>query len=309
MINVSPEIFKKEIEEDGKITLLSEYQSMRTKIDCKCNQCGFEWSAIANNLKRGSRCPKCAKKKLFKKRTFTQEQFKERAAQNYPEIEIQGEYFNQDSFVDCVCKKCKKSFQVWANSILSGKIKQICPYCRTDARKTRLTNEEFVERVKEIHPDIQILGNFTTTREKIKLKCNKCGYIWECRANLLLFNHCGCPQCKESKGEKRISNWLNKHKFVFLRQYKFNECKDKRPLPFDFFLPELNVCIEYDGQQHYTPFSYFNGDEKLKYTQYHDSIKNLFCENNNIKLIRISYLEYNKIEDILQKYLKGGDAE
>lgn len=223
MNKILSEDFKQEIEKDRKITLLSDYQSMRKKIDCQCNKCGFKWKAIA--------------------------------------------------------------------------------------RSTRLSSQEFLKRVKEIHPDIEVIGKFSTTREKIKLKCNKCGYIWNGRANLLLFNHCGCPRCKESKGKKRISNWLEKNEYSFLRQYKFDECKDKKPLSFDFFLPELNICIEYDGIQHYFPYKYFKGEEKLQYTQYHDNIKNLFCENNNIKLLRISYLEYNEIEDILQKYLKGGDAE
>lgn len=309
MNKILPEDFKQEIEEDKKITLLSDYQSMRKRIDCQCNKCGFKWKATASNLKRGTRCPSCAKKDLFKKRTFTQEQFEERAYQNYPEIEIIGQYLNQDSYVECHCKKCENNFQVWGNSILSGKIKQICPYCRIDIRSTRLSNQEFINRVKEIHPDIEVMGDFSTTREKIKLKCNKCGYIWDGRANLLLFNHCGCPKCKESKGEKRVSNWLEKNGYIFLRQHKFDDCKDKKPLPFDFFLPELNICIEYDGMQHYFPYAYFKGEEKLQYTQRHDNMKNSFCENNNIKLIRISYLEYDEIEDILQKYFEGGDAE
>ena len=80
--------------------------------------------------------------------------------------------------------------------------------------------------------------------------------------------------------------------------------KDKRKLPFDFYLPGLNTCIEYDGRQHFELKNGFWGGEKsLKLTQKHDKIKNLYCKENKIKLLRIKCDENinNKLGSIIEK--------
>jgi len=88
-----------------------------------------------------------------------------------------------------------------------------------------------------------------------------------------------------------------------LKEYKFDNCKNKNPLPFDFYLPEHNICIEFDGEQHFKSISYFGGEKGFKNTQKNDLIKTSYCKENNIKLIRINYLEFKKIEEILNKNL------
>ena len=82
------------------------------------------------------------------------------------------------------------------------------------------------------------------------------------------------------------------------KKKRFNDCKDKKPLPFDFYLPEYNICIEFDGQHHYRDIF---GISKLENTQSHDNIKNLYCYNNDIKIIRIPFWEGSNIADILSK--------
>ena len=74
-------------------------------------------------------------------------------------------------------------------------------------------------------------------------------------------------------------------------------------LPFDFYLPEYNACIEYQGQQHYTPIEVFKGESGFELRQKHDEMKRNFCIKNNIKLIEIPYWEYNNIEKILNNKL------
>ena len=80
---------------------------------------------------------------------------------------------------------------------------------------------------------------------------------------------------------------------------KFDDCRNKNPLPFDFYLPNYNICIEFDGRQHYLPIFYFGGEKMLNYTKNNDNIKNEYCLNNNIKLVRIPYYEINDIENII----------
>ena len=62
-------------------------------------------------------------------------------------------------------------------------------------------------------------------------------------------------------------------------QYIFKDCKDIRPLPFDFYIPEYNICIEYDGTSHYKPNPYgsWNTPESVQKTQIHDKIKTKYC--------------------------------
>lgn len=116
--------------------------------------------------------------------------------------------------------------------------------------------------------------------------------------------------CSKSHGERSITKWLEDNTIEFIPQYRFDNCRDVEPLPFDFYLPEHNICIEYDGEQHFKPVN-FGGvsDERaminFNKTQEHDAIKNNYCKHNNIMLVRISYLDKNNIDDILADVIKN----
>ena len=119
----------------------------------------------------------------------------------------------------------------------------------------------------------------------------------------------GCPKCKSSKGETIIRNFLIKHNIEFEEQKRFKDCKDKRPLPFDFYIPQYNLCIEYDGKQHFVPYDFaykMTEEQKLKnfnYIQSHDQIKNNYCKSHNINLLRIKYDE--NTEEKLTKWFQN----
>lgn len=127
-------------------------------------------------------------------------------------------------------------------------------------------------------------------------------------------NITGCKYCldnkkyKFSKGEQRIENFLQDNSYEYIKEYTFDDCRDIGLLPFDFYLTNDNVIIEFDGQHHFTPIN-FNGisdEEALKNfnsTQKHDRMKNDYCKKNNIELIRIPYWDYKNIEEILTKKL------
>lgn len=103
----------------------------------------------------------------------------------------------------------------------------------------------------------------------------------------------------ESKGERRIRHFLESHDINFVQEKVFYDCKDKNPLPFDFYLPKYNMCIEFDGEQHYIDKGNFS--TSLEYTQHHDDIKTAYCNQNNIHLLRIPYWHYNNVDKILAK--------
>ena len=104
------------------------------------------------------------------------------------------------------------------------------------------------------------------------------------------------------KNPKRAFNFLNKHNIGHIRQKTFEGCVDIYSLRFDFYIPQLNICIEYDGLQHYVGWNY--DSESLLNIKRKDYIKNEFCEKNNITLIRIPYTDVNNAEYILNNLIK-----
>lgn len=132
------------------------------------------------------------------------------------------------------------------------------------------------------------------------------------RGNMRRENIVGCKYCldkkkyKFSKGEKKIREYLDNKKYLHIDQYVFDDCKDKTYLPFDFYLPEKNLIIEYDGQHHFAPVT-FNGitqkeaQNNHEATKYHDKIKDKYCADNGIQIIRIPYWDYKNIDTILNQ--------
>ena len=160
--------------------------------------------------------------------------------------------------------------------------------------------EDFLAHSKKIHGDkydylqVKYIGNH---RNKIKILCKVHGLFKQTPANHIKGN--GCPICKLSKGELEIKHFLERNQIKYVREKKFKNCKDKRLLPFDFYLPKENLCIEFDGEQHFKPINYFGGITNYEEIKKRDLIKNEFCEKNNIKLIRLDKTNLNDINEIL----------
>lgn len=141
------------------------------------------------------------------------------------------------------------------------------------------------------------------TSRNLKVLCGNCNKTFKTSLAIYDRNMTGkCPDCNElSYGEYIISLILDKYKIDYTRQEHFNgDCHDIRNLPFDFYLPDYNLCIEFDGQGHFEPKW---GEESFLRTILHDGMKNNYCRWNNIKLLRIPYWEGNNIEEILIKEL------
>lgn len=96
-----------------------------------------------------------------------------------------------------------------------------------------------------------------------------------------------------------------KNNIKFTQEKVFDDCIGIKgyPLKFDFYIPSKNICIEYDGKQHFEPIEYFGGKESFKTQTENDKIKNIYCKNNKITLIRLPYtLSNNEInKKILSK--------
>lgn len=119
----------------------------------------------------------------------------------------------------------------------------------------------------------------------------------------------GCPYLVSSKTEVLLYELMKKYKISFKPEYKFPDCKDKNKLPFDLYLPSYNIAIECDGLQHFKLIKHFGEKEKFKLTKKHDNIKNKYCKDNNISLLRIPYIydpnvDKNQIEEIVLEFIK-----
>ena len=116
----------------------------------------------------------------------------------------------------------------------------------------------------------------------------------------------GCPYCCTSKGEARVNDWLTEQHIQFNREYKFSELlSDKgNPLRFDFYIPSVNLCIEYDGEQHTVHKKSWMSKDEFDRLQVHDIRKTVFCMENNISLLRIPWTDKNNIENILETHFQ-----
>jgi hypothetical protein len=109
-----------------------------------------------------------------------------------------------------------------------------------------------------------------------------------------------------SKGENEIIIFLNETKILFEKEKSFDKCLSLKgnKLRFDFWLPEYNTLIEFDGLHHFKPVNKYRRAQKThNSTKINDEIKNSFCQENNINLIRISYKDIEYISLLIPYYL------
>lgn len=209
-------------------------------------------------------------------------------------------YVNAHTKIKIICKK-HGIFKQKPNSHLNG---NGCPSCKKDKLinnnpKTKNT-EEFIKQAKKIHGSLYDYSNtiYKRDRDIVSIRCKKHG-IFNQIANIHI-SGCGCPICNNSKGEIEILKFLKNNNIDFVQQKKFKDCLDINPLPFDFYLPNLNTCVEFDGEQHFKPLKIFGGLKRYTLLKKHDEIKNEFCHKKGIRLIRITFKENinNKLSSI-----------
>lgn len=202
-------------------------------------------------------------------------------------------YTNIDGLINIICP-IHGTFEQTPNNHLHN---HGCPDC-TKNRKS--TTEKFIKKAQLIHGDKYDYSqvNYINAHKNVKIRCKKHDYTFDIIPNnhIHIKHKRGCPICKESNGEKIIRRLLEDSNIKYDRQKIFDKCRYKRPLPFDFYLSEYNICIEFDGEQHSNKNHYFNERNDFKTQQIKDNIKTEYCKNNNIELIRIKYND-----DILDK--------
>lgn len=282
---------KQVAEERGFELLETEYINNGTPMRMRC-QHGHEFKISFQNLKKGNGCSYC-----YKYRKLTHDDVYQKCKEKG--FELKTPYINAKTKIIVVCENGHDWETTWPK--IQGN--RPCPYCSgkrihmNDVIKN-ITREGY-EILTEITPDMR----FSSAR--LTLKCPE-GHVYETTYQVWQ-GGCRCPHHNRSLGEEKVSDILRDMNIKFMTQYTFNECKDVNKLPFDFYIPKYNLCIEYDGRGHHEPIDWAGrGDEwakeQFEWVKKHDSIKNDFCLHNNIKLLRIPYWE--DIENTIKLYFK-----
>ena len=178
-------------------------------------------------------------------------------------------------------------FEQLAEAHLKG---QGCPKCKIESNITKqtLSYGEVIDRCIDIYDNkykyIYSKDSYVNTKSELEVLCPEHG-IFKIPAYKHLHGT-GCLQCQESFGETKVRTILEQLNCKYIYQAHFNFL-DK--LSYDFFLPDLNIAIEYQGRQHYEPVEIFGGEVTFLKQQERDSRKRELSSENNIKLVEIRY--------------------
>lgn len=205
--------------------------------------------------------------------------------------------------------KCRHCGNIWWISPLKLIQGRRCPACKNKkiGELKRLNKEKIQNLLNKNNPNIDIIDEYKNLNSAIKCRCKIHNCEWTGWASNIIYGLSGCPICNSSIGENLIGEILDKYNIKYIRQYKFDDCVYKDKLRFDFYLPDINTCIEYQGEQHYFPVNFKGRGSKdyldeFKNNQIRDNIKRQYCKDKKITLIEIPYTEKNNISDILKQY-------
>ena len=231
------------------------------------------------------------------RKTISNDVFVERMSKINKDILLLSKYIWRSQKVKCKCKICGHIWESYPGNLLDG---FGCKNCLILSR--RKPNKLFIEDMKDIHPSIKVIGDYINAHTKILVHCDICNWEWYSSPDNLINNKRGCPNCKKSLGELSIKNYFDKNNIYYISQYKFDDLLgvNGRNLSYDFYLPNYNTLIEFQGEQHEKPIKYFGGEEYFEIQQEHDKRKQDYAKNNNIKLLEIWYWDFDNIETILR---------
>jgi hypothetical protein len=279
------------------------YINNKTKVKINCNNCNSDFFQTPNNHLNYHGCPFCSRIKSGELKKYTTESFVKKASVIHENKYNYGEsiYVNSLKKIKINCKK-HGMFEQTPSEHLRGKGCSKCVFENTSNRMKK-TQEEFIENANNLHENKFDYSkvNYIKSNIKVNIICKKHGEFLQSPNNHLI--GAGCPVCNESKGENKIRGFLVKNKVNFLKEKTFNGCENKKSLYFDFYLPDYNLLIEYDGALHFKSVNFFGGENGFTYRKNNDELKNKFAFENDIELLRINYFDFDKIDEILNHTL------
>ena len=157
---------------------------------------------------------------------------------------------------------------------------------------------------------LKVIEEFENDTKQRKWLCQcQCGNKTILTSHILMSGHtqsCGCIRSESvSTWESLIDETLKSLGVSFEREKMFDDCRNVYPLRFDFYIPDINTCIEYDGEQHIAPIEYFGGEKAYITRVQNDQIKTNYCAENNINLIRISSKSKKEVIEIINNIIQN----
>lgn len=286
--------YQERIENMG-IRIIPEYFSSTLKLSkFECNDCGQFFTGYLNNFLTGSKkgCPHCIIR--YGKDV---DYYLNKLPEDY--IFSKDSYINASTPIEFTHIKCGLKFNKTLTDFFSNN--QHCPECAKDNLKKSIDDVNIISSEHGFTLSGEYI-NAKTPTDFICSNCNSNNYITlKSIYGGKLCNTCGISI--RSKGEKLISDFLEEYNIEFITEKEFDDLYYIKKLRFDFYIEKYNLLIEFDGIQHFKEVDFFGGKEYLYNVQLRDSIKNNYCKEKNINLLRIPYYNLNNITKILKEQL------
>lgn len=295
---------KTEIELQGCKLLSTDVTNAHEKLIIQC-KCGEIFIRSFNKFKSGqNQCLKCSNKTKWdyeKVLNYIQEN-------SNCEL-LSKDYTNENTNMEFLCE-CGNMFTTTFSSFLHQNKRQ-CNDCGIDIRKekNKIGIDVLRERVLSISKCVLLSKEYDDYNTILDFKC-ECGDVFHTSYMCFIHGNRSCNKCNPNSKMETISENIlkNNDNIEYISQHTFKELRGVNDgvLRFDFkiiFNNNSYILLELDGEQHEKPMGFRNGNEKFIITQEHDRRKNEYCENNNIKLYRISYKNIDYLEEILNNIL------
>lgn len=255
----------------GLLTL-SDYKNSNSKIEVECNECKHKHkitlSKVNEKIKRGILpCPNCQKQKSKKEIEHNKKDILNCEGKSFSSEEIDEILKNKKitrlceinlslRSIDCKCLVCNNNIKFDKRYLLRDK--RGCGFC---SKYDRVSNEIIDEALK--YRSLIRVGNFIPN-QKILFKCKDCNYEFLKFPHLIIkAEQRNCPLCKASRGEKFIQSYLIENQIFFNFQLNISKLIGcSKNFEIDFYIPDFNLAIEFNGEQHYKPVNFGGGPEE-----------------------------------------------
>ncbi|USL89460.1 homing endonuclease [Bacillus phage vB_BceH_LY2] len=217
------------------------------------------------------------------------------------EYTVESEYIGHHKKLEMKHVKCGTVYKVAPSDFIKGRR---CKKCYVKSRYK--TNAEWLRQVNDLTGyDYEFLEEYKGDSIKLRYK-HVCGGVHSVTPNNFI-NGTRCTICKESIGEANVRLYLERKGINFKTQHSFEGLVSTKKLSYDFFLPDMDILIEFQGVQHYEPVEFFGGQTSFDKQVAHDKLKRDFAKDNHYLLIEIKYTNdtIDKITNLLDNTMSS----
>jgi hypothetical protein len=268
----------------------------RIKLTLKCKN-NHIYEQSWDNLKKGCGCKYCKENVVGKKKfKYTKEFVIESLLKE--NMIILNEYKDSGTTFKYKCLICGNEGKTNFGNFLNGRR---CRKCKGMAKKT---TEEFKLEISKLTDNkYELLSEYIDNKTKVIVHHTECGNVYEVKPGNFISGK-RCPICNESKGERKIRDWLIVNDILFESQKEFEGLigLGGKNLSYDFYIPKQNILIEYQGEYH-DGTANNQTEEDFKKQKEHDDRKREYVKSHNINLLEIWYWDFDSVENILERGL------